>query len=127
MPEPRLHQVQSSICSLKAEASSSTVKVTIAAAVTEVTEEASGVPEEPIPPASEESLPEHRSTRAGVASVSLSSSTSEAPDDGGAAIGAMYASEEADEIPDAILTSIQEGTVVSFRARKPKAAPPKAR
>ena len=31
-----------------AEASSSTVKVTIAAAVTEVTEEASGVPEEPI-------------------------------------------------------------------------------
>jgi len=37
----------------------------------------------------------------------------------------MYASEEADEIPDAILTAIQEGTVVSFRARAPKAAPPK--
>ena len=98
-----------------AEASSSTVKVTIAAAVTETTEEASGLPEEP--PASGESLPDHRTARPGVASVS-------SPDEGGAAVGAMYASEEVDEIPDAILTAIQEGTVASFSA---KAAPPKAK
>ena len=112
-----------------AEASSSAVKVTIAAAVTEATEEASGVPEEPIPPASEESLPEHRSTRPGVASVSLSSTTTEAPDDGGAAVGAMYASKKADEIPDAILTAIQEGTVAVHRRQhhqKPNQAQGKA-
>ena len=110
-----------------AEASSSTVKVTIAAAVTETTEEASSVPEEPVPPASEESLPEHRPARPGVTSVSLSSTTTEAPDEGGAAVGAMYASEEVDEIPDAILTAIQEGTVASFSASASRAAPPKAK
>ena len=79
--------------------------------------EASGVPEEPIHPASEESLPEYRPARPGVASVSLSSTTTEA----------MYASEEVEEIPDAILTAIQEGTVASFSASASRAAPPKAK
>ena len=95
-------------------ATSSTTKVTIAAepapSMHVVTEEAAPEPAHRVPLSSE-------------------SGTSEdvAPAASEAATAPTYAAEEVDEIPDAILTSIKEGTVISFRSKQPQPAPAKAK
>ena len=95
-------------------ASSSTTKVTIAAepapSMHVVTEEAPPEPAHRVPLSSE-------------------SATSDevGPPTSAAIPEPTYAVEEAEEIPDAILTSLREGTAITFRAKQPKPAPPKVK